>query len=239
MTTLGQATWTDLDERVRDGVQLLLVVPVGSCEQHGPHLPFDVDTSVARAVAASLAGQSDVVVGPALAYGASGEHEGFAGTVSLGTEALRLALVEIGRSASRWAERVLFVTGHGGNASALVAAVELLRQEGRDAAWWPCAVPGADAHAGRTETSMSLALRPSVVRLDSARAGRREPVAALMGDLRRSGVAAVSPKGVLGEPSGADAAEGEAALEALRARLRRDLAAWDVGADGRLKATAS
>lgn len=238
MTTLEQATWTDVDAQVRDGAQLLLVVPLGSCEQHGPHLPFDVDTSVARAVARSLADQGGVVVGPALEYGASGEHEGFAGTVSLGSEALRLVLVEVGRSASRWAARVLFVTGHGGNGSALVAAVELLRQEGRDAAWWPCGLPGADAHAGRTETSMALALRPSAVRVDRARAGRREPVAALMGELRRAGVAAVSPNGVLGDPAGASRAEGEALLGELGARLRRDVDAWRVGDGGRLTAAA-
>jgi creatinine amidohydrolase/Fe(II)-dependent formamide hydrolase-like protein len=71
-----------------------LVVPVGSVEQHGPHLPLSTDTKIAAAVADRLAG----LVAPPVAFGASGEHEGFAGTVSIGTEALRSVLVEMGRS---------------------------------------------------------------------------------------------------------------------------------------------
>lgn len=233
MTSLDSTSWPELH---RAAGPLRLVVPVGSCEQHGPHLPLDVDTSVAREVVAGLAAvTSGVVVGPALAYGASGEHEGFAGTLSIGTEVLRAVLVELGRSASRWASSLLFVTGHGGNARALVDATCLLRQEGRDAAWWPCSVPGGDAHAGRTETSLSLALTPSRVRLDRAEAGRREPVEELMPQLRAGGVAALSPNGVLGDPAGASAAEGQELLAALVERLRRDVAAWQVRpTDGRL-----
>jgi mycofactocin system creatininase family protein len=232
VTSLDSTSWPDLD---RPAGPLRLVVPVGSCEQHGPHLPLDVDTTVAGAVVAGLAGVPGVVAGPPLAYGASGEHEGFAGTLSIGSEALRTVLVELGRSASRWAGSVLFVTGHGGNARALVQATCQLREEGRDAAWWPCSVPGGDAHAGRTETSLSLALTPSRVRLDRAEAGRREPVRELMPQLRATGVAAVSPNGVLGDPAGASAAEGRELLAGLVERLRRDVCAWDVRtSDGRL-----
>ena len=216
----------------------LLVVPLGSCEQHGPHLPFDVDTCVAAAVASRFATDADgVVVAPALAYGASGEHEGFAGTLSVGSEALALLLLELGRSASRWAGRLLLVNGHGGNADALVTATTHLREEGRDAAWWPCTAGGGDAHAGRTETSMMLALRPDVVQLGRAEPGRLEPIAELLPALRRSGVAAVSPTGVLGDPRGASAAEGEQLLELLAEQLRDDVATWRVRADGRLGAS--
>ena len=229
MTALDGVAWTELAGRH----DLLLVVPLGSCEQHGPHLPFDVDTCVASAVAGSVAAPDGVVLGPAVPYGASGEHEGFPGTVSIGTEALQLVLVELGRSASRWAARLLLVNGHGGNATALVGAVRQLRAEGRDVAWWPCAVAGADAHAGRTETSILLSLSPS--RVGSERvAGRTEPVGALMSELRAGGVAVVSANGVLGDPAGATAAEGDRLLAELRDRLRADLLAWQVGADGRL-----
>lgn len=226
MTALDRAVWPELAGRD----DLLLVVPLGSCEQHGPHLPFDVDTCVASAVAATLDG---VVLGPAVPYGASGEHEGFPGTVSIGTEALRLLLVELGRSASRWAGRLLLVNGHGGNATALVGAVRQLRAEGRDVAWWPCAVTGADAHAGRTETSILLALRPSRVRAERT-AGRVEPVSSLMPALRAGGVAPVSPNGVLGDPTGATSAEGDRLLAELRDRLRTDVLGWQVDDDGRL-----
>lgn len=232
MTSLDSSSWPDLSRA--DG-PLRLVVPIGSCEQHGPHLPLDVDTTVARAVVAGLAGTSGVVLAPPLAYGASGEHESFPGTLSIGTEALRAVLVELGRSASRWASSILFVTGHGGNARALVEATCLLRQEGRDGAWWPCSVAGGDAHAGRTETSLSLALTPARVRLGRAESGSLEPVSDLMPQLRAGGVAAVSPNGVLGDPGGASAAEGHELLAALVERLRRDVDAWQVRAsDGRL-----
>lgn len=230
MTALARATWPEVADRVGDGVRL--VVPLGSCEQHGPHLPFDVDTCVASAVVAGL--PDDVVVGPALAYGASGEHEGFPGTVSIGTEALTLLLVELGRSATRWASSVLLVNGHGGNAGALVAAVRQLRDEGRDVAWWPCTVPGADAHAGRTETSLSLALLPERVQLSRTQPGATEPVGALMTRLRAVGVAGVSPNGVLGDPAGATAQEGAALVDALVAELSAALSCWRVGDDGRL-----
>lgn len=226
MTGLDRATWPELTGRD----DLTLVVPLGSCEQHGPHLPFDVDTSVASAVAASL---DDVVLGPGIPYGASGEHEGFPGTVSIGTDALHLLLVELGRSASRWASRLLLVNGHGGNAAAVVGAVTQLRVEGCDAAWWPCAVAGADAHAGRTETSMLLSLSPSRVRHERP-AGRTEAVSSLLPALRSGGVAVVSPNGVLGDPVGATAAEGDRLLAELRDRLRADLRAWQVDGDGRL-----
>ena len=90
----------------------LLVVPLGATEQHGPHLPLGTDTVIASALAHGV----DAVVAPALPYGSSGEHAGFAGTLSLGA-ATELALVELGRSASF--ARVLFVCAHGGNAEPL------------------------------------------------------------------------------------------------------------------------
>ena len=113
-----------------------LIVPLGSTEQHGPHLPLDTDTRIATAVARTAAERltGDWMIAPAVCYGASGEHEGFAGTVSIGTAALRLLLIEYGRSACRWAPRLVFVNGHGGNVQAVAEATALLRQEGRDAA---------------------------------------------------------------------------------------------------------
>ncbi len=91
--------------------------------------------AVARGVAERLADadhDSGWMVAPPIGYGASGEHESFSGTVSIGTSALRLLLVEFGRSAASWARRLVFVNGHGGNVEALAAAAALLRYEGRD-----------------------------------------------------------------------------------------------------------
>ena len=59
-----------------------------------------------------------------------------------------------------WANRLVFVNGHGGNVGALAGAVGRLRYEGRDVGWCPCVVQGGDAHAGHTETSVLLHLSP-------------------------------------------------------------------------------
>ena len=171
---------------------------------------------------------------PALAYGASGEHEGFPGTISLGTEALTGLLVEYARSAGRWAGRVLVVNGHGGNLEALRTAVPLVRAEGRDVAWFPCGFADGDAHAGRTETSLMLHVEPAAVREDRATAGVVTPIGELLPRLRADGVRAVSSSGVLGDPAGASAEEGERLLAGLVDRLVAALAAWRVDPSGRL-----
>lgn len=229
MRSLAAATWPDLPESA------LLVVPLGAVEQHGPHLPLITDTAVAAAVADTAVDRIEAaLLAPALAYGASGEHEDFPGTISLGTEALAGLLVEYGRSACRWAGRVLLVNGNGGNLDALRAAGALLRTEGRDVAWWPCGVPGGDAHAGRTETSLVLHLAPEDVRGDRAVAGDTTPIARLLPRLRSEGVRAVSPTGILGDPAGASAEEGAELLTALADRLVSAAAAWQVDPSGRL-----
>lgn len=214
---LGTRQWPRVD-----GASVV-AVPVGSLEQHGPHLPLDTDTRIADAVARSL---PDVVVAPAVPYGASGEHEGFPGTISIGTEALTSVLVEYGRSVCRWAGRVVFVNGHGGNGAALVAAVSLLRYEGRDIAWFPCSIPQADAHAGRTETSLLLHLSPEVVDLGRVERGNTAPIAELLPALREGGVSPISPNGVLGDPAGAAAAEGRLLFEDVCARASAALDRW-------------
>ncbi|MCW2676640.1 MAG: putative Creatininase [Modestobacter sp.] len=227
---LAAATWPELTGRP------LVVVPLGAVEQHGPHLPLATDAVVAGSVAAAAVPALDgALLAPALPYGASGEHEGFPGTVSIGTEVLTALLVEYGRSAGRWAGRLLVVNGHGGNLDALRRAVPLLRTEGRDVAWFPCGVPGGDAHAGRTETSLMLHVEPGGVRQALAEAGETAPIGELLPRLRAEGVRGVSPNGVLGDPAGASAEEGAVLLAAMVDRLVSAVTAWDVDAAGRLR----
>ena len=229
---LADLTWPEVKQAA--GVGATLLIPVGSTEQHGPHLPLSTDTDVAVALCDRVAARrADVLVAPPVPYGSSGEHAGFAGTLSIGQEATELLLVELGRSARDTFLRVLFVSGHGGNAGPLSRAVARLRAEDPEgdgpsveghrvdvfAAHWD-----GDPHAGRTETSLQLALAPSRVMLELAAPGDLRPIAETLPLLRSGGVQAVSANGVLGDPAGANADEGEDLLGALTAELSALLA---------------
>lgn len=221
---LGRCTSPRAAELAGDGA--LLAVPVGSTEQHGPHLPLSQDTDLAVALCHRLAGlRPDVVVAPPLAYGASGEHEGFAGTLSIGCEALELVVVELCRSATATFGAVVLVSTHGGNADSVGRARRRLEGEGRRVLAWSPRWEG-DAHAGRVETSLALALHPELVDLDRAEAGDLRPLAELLPLLRERSVRAVSPNGVLGDPAGASAAEGRRLLEDLAGDLAATVASW-------------
>ncbi len=204
----------------------MLIVPVGSLEQHGPHLPLDTDTRIAVAVATGAArGRDGVAVAPPIAFGASGEHAGFPGTLSIGTHALAQLLLELGRDASRDWDALLLVNAHGGNRDAVDAALARLHGEGRRSAVFHVSPAGGDAHAGRTETSLLLHLDRGAVRVDRLEPGVLTPVTSLMDRLRREGVRSVSPNGVLGDPVSAGAAEGERLLAELVAACTRALTA--------------
>jgi mycofactocin precursor peptide peptidase len=229
-TKLAGLTSAEAGQRAAGGA--FLVVPVASVEQHGPHLPLSTDTDIAVALCARLArADPAAVIAPPLAYGSSGEHQAFPGTLSIGSEALELVLVELGRSATCTFASVLLVSTHGGNAVAVRRAEQRLRAESRDVRAWLASWRG-DAHAGRTETSLQLALDPRRVRLDRAERGNTRPVAELMPALRESSVQAVSPNGVLGDPAGASAAEGGALLASLLEDLLAAVRSWRAGESG-------
>lgn len=212
---LGAHTWTEVADPV-------VVVPVGSCEQHGPHLPLHTDTVIAEALANDLVGRrDDCVLTPSVTISASGEHAGFPGTLSIGTEVMAGLVIELARSAD-WARGIVFVNGHGGNATAMQRAVEVFDDERRPAlVWWPH-LPDADPHAGHTETSLMLALAPEQVRIDRAVAG---PVPSLA-ELVRHGVRPLSETGVLGDPSTASAADGRRLFRELTDGLADAVDAW-------------
>ena len=198
----------------------VVLVPVGSLEQHGPHLPLDTDTTIAVAVARGATEQLSAdgrtaVIAPEVAYGSSGEHQSFAGTSSIGSTVLQHLVVELVRSLRTWATRVVLVNAHGGNAQPLQRAVDQLVAEGHDVAWVACATETVDLHAGRTETSLMLHLRPSSVRLELAEPGCTDPLETILPVMLSEGVAAVSANGVLGDPSGASAAEGDRVLRSM------------------------
>jgi creatinine amidohydrolase len=209
--TLGEATSGEAA-----GAALVLV-PLGSTEQHGPHLPLDTDTVIATAVAHGVAAElPGTWVAPPIPYVSSGEHQSFPGTSSIGTEALTHIVVELTRSMRTWADRVVIVNAHGGNVAALDASDEI--------EWVACATEapwdsGADLHAGFTETSLMLRLRPESVQLELAEAGNTQPLREILPTMRAGGVAAVSTNGVLGDPAGANAAVGNRVLNSMVADI--------------------
>ena len=213
----------------------ILILPLGAWEQHGPHLPLNTDSLIIEAVVAHALEKIDslsdeFLVAPTLAITASDEHDGFAGGLSCGTDALVASVVRIARAA-RWARGVCIVNGHGGNADALARIASALDYENIAAHIWSLpSYSGGDMHAGRTETSLLLHLHPEFVREESIEQGK---VAITQQDfevMRSHGIQAISPNGVLGDPRSASSAHGVEVLnvytESLVASLHHCLGAW-------------
>lgn len=224
---LAEITTSEIAARAS---RTLLVIPVGATEQHGPHLALGTDSAVAHALAVALAHwRSDVVVAPVLPFGASGEHAGFAGTLSIGTTATAVVLIELVRSADAF-RGVVLVNAHGGNQEALAVACHQSRADGRDVlAFTPSTAMLAgtadrhgariDTHAGWVETSLMLHLRPQAVRADRAATGNCQPLQALLGKIQIGGIRAVSANGVLGDPAGSTDSAGQALFEQMLGSL--------------------
>ena len=216
----------------------VVVLPVGSIEHHGPHLPLSTDLTVAETFATALVEssveQADCWLLPALAYTKSDEHAWASGTLWLSWDTLMRVLVDIGSSLTRSPVRKLvFLNGHGGNSALLqVASRELHRrfglqtfvmhpsqpvdQGGRSA---PAEERGMSVHGGRGETSMMLHLRPDLVDMDQAYRAVPDHLA----DYEHVGFGKFvsfgwtsddfGTGGVVGDPRGASAEEGKQAFE--------------------------
>jgi creatinine amidohydrolase len=230
--------------RERAKADAIVIVPVGSLEQHGPHLPVEIDSLLGEAVALKtarlVADKENVVVLPMLWTGLSEHHMSFGGTVTL-DNATFLAVIEcICRSVVRHGfRRIVLLNGHGGNDNALrVAADELspkLEVPIIQFTYWYAAEKTIAGllerqsnlwHACEAETSMCMALRPELVaedRIAMAEVNRTPEVADLVGPgiYRWRSLQSQSSAGVVGYPSAASRAKGEKLLEAIS----RDLAA--------------
>jgi creatinine amidohydrolase len=227
--------------RARAGRDALAIVPLGALEQHGPHLPVDVDCvlveAVARRTALALAESLSVAVLPVVWTGISEHHMGFGGTVTLPFPAYAGLVEAICRSLVRAGfGRIALLNGHGGNDTALRLLVDEL-QPRLDAVlvhttYWHAAAeaiaPLLEAqdrllHACEAETSMMLALRPDLVDRARIPAGEQGPATEVerqsTGLHRWRTIAARSATGVVGVPSAASPEKGERLLEAIAAAL--------------------
>jgi mycofactocin precursor peptide peptidase len=221
---LGSATFPELLGRG----DIHLLIPLGATEQHGPHLPLETDTLIARGVGEAVAAaRSDVLLAPALPYGSSDEHADFPGALSVGQAVLEAAVVELVRSAGGFRD-VTLLAWHGGNAEPLARALATLQAERRAVDLWQPNVDGGDAHAGWVETSLMLALAPHLVRAERP-VGVTEPLDLLLPRLRHHGVKAVSENGVLGDARTASARKGHRLIEAFTAEICALLDATSTG----------
>jgi creatinine amidohydrolase len=238
-------TAEELNARAELGA--LVIVPVASLEQHGPHLATGVDivcaTGVAMAAARRLAAMGrPVVVTPCVWTGLAEHHVAFGGTVTLDYAAFAAVLKGVVRSAMRAGfRRVMLLNGHGGNAEAVaVVGGECQAEFGIAVAagtYWHLA---GDAfapilerqsnvlHACEAETSMMMALLPEALREDrlpeayGPHSTRPEGQPAAM--IRRRSFKEITPSGVVGDARAASAAKGEALLAAAAERIAEELA---------------
>ncbi len=179
----GELSWPEAKKRLREIDVALL--PVGAIEQHGHHLPLDVDSFdadyLAKAVAAACADPPPLVL-PLVPYGVSYHHDSFAGTISVSNESLSRLCYEIGMAVARnGINKLVIINGHGGNQATLQFAAQMIN---RDAHIFTCVDTGEtsdsdidrltttpnDVHAGEIETSTTMALRPEQVRMNRLKA---------------------------------------------------------------------
>lgn len=174
-------TWKEIEEQLKKVDTAIL--PCGAIEQHGPHLPVDVDyydaKYMALKVAESCANPKPFVL-PTIPYGVSYHHSEFKGTISVTNNALSALIYDIGMSlAHNGIKKIIILNGHGDNKPTLTYAAQMIN---RDAKIFVCVDTGEtsdvdlyglidtpnDIHAGEIETSTTLALRPEMVDMNLA-----------------------------------------------------------------------
>ncbi|QSB14162.1 creatininase family protein [Natronosporangium hydrolyticum] len=214
------------------------LLPVGSHEQHGDHLPLATDTIIASSIAAVLAERYRLLLLPPLTISCSHEHWAWPGTVSIRATTLATVIKDVAESLhASGIDRLVIVNGHGGNyvlsnvvQEATVAGPVMALYPGRDD-WNRARVDAGlettshdDMHAGELETSLLLHLHPTLVRGSYADADYDAPHRP---HLLTLGMQAYTASGVVGRPSAASPAKGRALLESLIASFRSSLRLLD------------
>lgn len=186
----------------------LVILPVGSTEQHGPHLPLNVDAFITYEVAKAVSAKTKVPVAPLVSYGPSMTHKKFPGTISLRPETLMSVIIDICDSLiSSGFRKILILNGHVPNEWVLKSAMDILRAKHEHARikvmnYFSCSEEiykemtkdGGD-HANFFETSLMLYLNPQLVKVSKI---VDEPARPLPFDIRYD---QRSKSGVWGKPS--------------------------------------
>ncbi|MCC7275757.1 MAG: creatininase family protein [Alphaproteobacteria bacterium] len=240
--------------RARAREDAIVIVPVGSLEQHGPHLPVEVDSmlgeTVAQRTARLVAEKEPCLVLPMLWTGLSEHHMSFGGTITLDDVTFLAVLRCICRSIVRHGfRRIVLLNGHGGNDNAMRMAADMLTPELevpiiQFTYWYAAAEPIAAIletqkglrHACEAETSMMMALRPELVARDRIAIATAANTTPEVSDLVGGGVyrwrtlGAMSSAGVVGNPDAATPEKGERLLAGIAAELARKLTNKDLWA---------
>lgn len=151
-----------------------IVIPVGSLENHGLHLPLGTDTLIPDKIAQLLDARSDLLIAPTVNYGATDDLAGFTGTISIGTEGLISLLRAICDQFYRHGFRhFMILNGHGGNTAAIQAVGSHLYRKGAYLAilnWWLMAgqinPEWAGGHGGGEETAGVMAVDPGLIKTE-------------------------------------------------------------------------
>ncbi len=237
---LPYLTWTEI-EAMPDKENVVILQPVGSIEQHGPHLPIVVDSAIGAAVVGraleKLPPEIPAYAMPPVCYGKSNEHWHFPGTITLSAQTLMAVLMETGESLYRSGFRKLvFVNSHGGQPQVIEMVARDLHQKYADLMVFPLftwRVPSVAAdllspkeleygiHAGDGETSLMLEILPDQVRMEQAvcefpQELPEESLLSMEGNLPFAWVSRdLTRSGVLGDATQATRAKGQHLLESL------------------------
>jgi len=224
----GELTWPEARERTR--LVDVALLPVGAVEQHGPHLPLDVDAFDADLLCrrvAEAATEPRPLVLPLIPYGVSYHHDDFPGTLSVTNETLSRMVYEIGMAAARnGITKLVIINGHGGNAATLHFAAQMINRDAHifttvdtgetsDSAIYALAETPNDVHAGEIETSTTLAVRPDLVQMDRAESFVPRFSSEYLEFTAENAVdwntrtQKISPSGILGDPTRASREKGE------------------------------
>lgn len=244
--------WRDLsngDFEAMSKENVIVMVPIGSMEQHGPHLPVSCDSLIVEAVIAGIMGNeinSDCLILPTVWCSKSNEHKGWQGTIYLSQDTLTSLLLDIGKSvAESGFRKLVFINSHGGNSSIIRMVIRDIRQE-TGLIVFHIDLPGLfssfssasqkagkyDIHAESKETSVLLSEYPSLMEGRAIPKGSTEFIASTFDGYRYVtlqggpvGVAwvtsDVSDNGVIGDPSTANPQYGKEFLSYMTDILKK------------------
>ncbi|MCF8243019.1 MAG: creatininase family protein [Melioribacteraceae bacterium] len=223
----AEQSWPELEERLKETD--IAILPVGSIEQHGPHLPVDVDAFdadyLAKRVAEACSDPKPLVL-PLVPYGVAYHHDDFKGTISVTNNSLSNFIYDIGMAAARnGIKKILIINGHGDNAPTLSYAAQMIN---RDAGIFIAVDTGEtsdvdiddisetpnDVHAGEIETSTTLAVRPHLVHIEKSGSSilnfssRYLNFSSLRGVPWYAQTKKISESGVMGDPKKASVEKG-------------------------------